>query len=587
MKEVPEFDQLYKLDDQAKRLIDLGKKLEGVVRHASTHACGLVISNESLTESVPLQYPTQNDGSIVTQYEMHSIEDLGLLKMDLLGLKNLTIIEDTLSRIYKVRNKSLKTENIPLDDKKTYQLFQQGATTSVFQLESDGMKRYLKQLKPSNFEDVIAMVALYRPGPMEFIPKYMKGKFNPESIRYLHPDLKPILENTYGIMVYQEQLMKVAQKIAGFSLSEADILRKAVGKKIMKLLLEQKEKFINGAIGKGTKKEVAEKLWEWVLPFARYGFNKSHSTCYAMIAYWTAYLKVNYSVEFMAAVLTSEKNDTEKIAILIDECQKMEIKVLPPDINESFKFFSVVPNENKIRFGLLAIKNVGQNVVEAIVTERKANGPFLSITDFISRVGAQNLNKRSLESLIKTGAFDKFEERSSLLFNLERLLEWSREQRKNKENGQRGLFDEAQSDDSPIKLDEAPPLSEKEILTWEKELLGLYISSHPLEEFKEILTKKTLPLSKVALSVSGRSVKIGGIISSIKKIITKKGQPMLFVKLEDQTDKVELVVFPTLTAQNQEVLQENKIVIVNGRVDNRTGEPKVVCNDVQELVKEN
>ena len=586
IKEVPEFSQLYKMDDQAKRLIDLGKKLEGVVRHASTHACGLVISQDPLTESVPLQHPTQDDGSIVTQYEMHSIEDLGLLKMDLLGLKNLTIIEDTLTRIYKVRNKSLKIEDIPLDDKKTYRLFQEGMTTSVFQLESDGMKRYLKQLKPTKFEDVIAMVALYRPGPMEFLPQYIKGKANPTIIRYIHPELKPILENTYGIMVYQEQLMKIAQKVAGFSLSEADILRKAVGKKIIELLLEQKEKFINGAINKGTSKEVAQRLWEWILPFARYGFNKSHSTCYAMIAYWTAYLKVHYSVEFMAAVLTSEKNDTEKIANLISECKKMKIPVLPPDINESFKYFSVVPDEHKIRFGLLAIKNVGQNVVEAIVKERKANGPYQSITDFIGRVGSKNLNKRSLESLIKTGAFDEFEERNKLLSNMERLLEWSREQQKNKDSGQKGLFDSVQTKESPLTLEDAPPASKGEKLIWEKELLGLYISSHPLEEFKTILTKKTLSLNRVALSVSGRTVKVGGIISGIKKVITKKGQPMLFVKLEDYTDKVELVVFPTVTAQNQETFQENKVVIVKGRVDNRSGEPKVICNDIQELIKE-
>ncbi len=585
LQEISEFSQLYRLDDQAKRLIDLGQRLEGVVRHASTHACGLVISQEPLIESVPLQHPTQDDGSIVTQYEMHSIEDLGLLKMDLLGLKNLTIIEDTLTRIYKVRNKSLKTEDIPLDDQKTYKLLQEGMTTSVFQLESDGMKRYLKQIKPTQFEDVIAMVALYRPGPMEFLPQYIKGKANPTTIRYIHPELRPILENTYGIMVYQEQLMKIAQKVAGFSLSEADILRKAVGKKIMKLLLEQKEKFINGAINKGTSKEVAQRLWEWILPFARYGFNKSHSTCYAMIAYWTAYLKVHYSVEFMAAVLTSEKNDTEKIANLISECKKMKIPVLPPDINESFKYFSVVPEENKIRFGLLAIKNVGQNVVEAIVQERKASGPYQSITDFISRVGSNNLNKRSLESLIKTGAFDEFEERNRLLSNMERLLEWSREQQKNKANGQKGLFDTIQREESPLALEDAPPASKSEKLNWEKELLGLYISSHPLEEFKTILIKKTLSLNRVALSVSGRTVKVGGIISSVKKVITKKGQPMLFVKLEDYTDKVELVVFPTVTSQNQEILQENKIVIVNGRVDNRSGEPKVICNDIQELIK--
>ncbi len=591
LKKIDEFKQVYETDEKATRLIDLAKKLEGVVRHASTHACGVVMSKEPLTEIVPLQHPTQNDETIVTQYEMHAIEDLGLLKMDLLGLKNLTIIEDTLARIYKVKNKSIKIEDIPLDDKKTYQLLQKGETTSVFQLESDGMKRYLKQLKPTEFEDIIAVVALYRPGPMQFIPKYIQGKHNPQIVKYLHPKLEPVLKNTYGIMVYQEQLMKVAQAIAGFSLSDADILRKAVGKKIKELLLEQKEKFIKGAINQEIEKEIAQKIWEWILPFARYGFNRSHATSYAMIAYRTAYLKTNYPVEFMAAALTSEKNDIEKIAFLIEECKRMEIEVFPPDINESFRNFSVVPKQDKIRFGLLAIKNVGHNVVEAIVDERKKNGHFISVEDFISRVSSKDLNKKSLESLIKAGAFDKFEERNKLLENLEKLLEFSREKQKNKINGQKGLFDSGPENNNfknnnGITLANTKPASKKEKLTWEKELLGLYISSHPLENFKKILEKRTLPLMNVSQDITGRIIKIGGVISGIKKIITKTGKPMLFVKLEDQTSKVELVVFPSIIEQNQNVFQENKIVMVKGRVDTRDGIPKIICNQIEEIIEE-
>ncbi|MCK4520529.1 DNA polymerase III subunit alpha [Candidatus Parcubacteria bacterium] len=593
LERIDEFKQLYQSDEKAVTLIDLAKKLEGVVRHASTHACGVVISEKPLTELVPLQHPTQNDETIITQYEMHSIEDLGLLKMDLLGLKNLTIIEDTLARIYKVQNKSIKIEDIPLDDKKTYEILQKAQSTSVFQLESDGMKRYLKQLKPTEFEDIIAMVALYRPGPMQFISSYIKGKNNPKKIKYIHPKIEPILKNTYGIMVYQEQLMQVTQQLAGFSMAEADILRKAVGKKIKKLLLEQKEKFIKGATNEGVQKEIAEKIWEWILPFASYGFNRSHAASYAMIAYRTAYLKANYPVEFMAAALTSEKNDIEKIAFLIEECKKMGIEVLAPDINESFRNFSVVPEENKIRFGLLAIKNVGHNVVEAIVRERKEKGQFLSINDFMNRISSKDINKKSLESLIKTGAFDRFEERNKLLQNMEKLLEFSRETHKNKTNGQKGLFDSFSGNsqgknlnNNSITLASAPLAAKKERLNWEKELLGLYITSHPLEDFKKAFEKKVLPLFKISQDITGKIVRIGGVICGIKKIIAKNGKPMLFVKLEDQTDKIELVVFPSIIEQNPTIFQENKIVMVKGRVDNRGGVPKIICNEIEEVVEE-
>src|SRR3989339_1152877 len=363
LENVSEFSDLYKNDPQAKRLLDIAKKLEGVARHASTHACGVVIAKDPLTESVPLQHPPGPGGenSIVTQYEMHAIEDLGLLKMDFLGLKNLTIIEDTLARIYVVRNEKVNIDNIPQGDQKTYELLQQALTTSVFQLESDGMKRYLKELIPSNFNDITAMVALYRPGPMQFIPDYIARKHGSQKISYLHPKLEPILKETQGICIYQEQLMKIAQEICGFTLGEADVLRKAVGKKIKELLDAQETKFINGAIKNGVSKKIAAELWQWILPFAAYGFNKSHSAAYATIAYQTAYLKSHYPVEFMASVLTSERADVERIPFLIDECKKMEVEVLPPNINESLKNFTVVEGKKQsvggqIRFGLLAIK---------------------------------------------------------------------------------------------------------------------------------------------------------------------------------------------------------------------------------------
>jgi len=583
LKKVKEFKEMYESDSQAKKLIDLAKKLEGVARHASTHACGVVISKDPLSDYVPLQHPTQNDEAVVTQYEMHSIEDLGLLKMDFLGLKNLTIIEDTLARIYVVKGEKIAIDKIPHDDEATFKIFQDANTTGVFQLESDGMKRYLKELKPTKFQDIDAMIALYRPGPMELIPSYVKRKHGKERIEYLHPKMEPILKDTYGIIVYQEQLMKVAQELAGFTLGEADILRKAVGKKIKELLQSQGEKFITGCEKNGIKKEDAKKIWEWILPFARYGFNRAHSTAYATVAYQTAYLKARYPVEFMASLLTSEKTDVERIAILIGECKRMKIVVLPPNINESLKNFTVVPKENKIRFGLLAIKNVGENIIDSITNERKLNGPFKSVEDFIQRINSKDLNKKSLESLIKAGAFDGFAERNQLLQNLERLLEWARENSKNKINGQKGLFDGIK-DVKKIILLSASPASTFDKLSWEKELLGLYVSSHPLEDFRKVFENKTFSISKITSDLANKKIKIGGIISGIKKIITKNGSPMLFIKVEDLTDKTEVVVFPSIIERNPTALQENKVVFIKGRIDNRNGETKVVAEEVEEVI---
>jgi len=571
----------------ARRLIDLGKKLEGVARHASTHACGVVISAEPLTNSVPLQRSTkEGEESVITQYEMHSIEDLGLLKMDFLGLKNLTIIEDTLARIYVLHNQlKIDLDKIPYDDQKTFELLQQALTTSVFQLESDGMKRYLKELVPSTFEDITAMVALYRPGPMQFIPDYIERKHGNQTITYLHPKLEPILKDTYGICIYQEQLMKIAQEVCGFTLGEADVLRKAVGKKIKDLLDAQEAKFVEGAVKNGASKKIAEELWQWVLPFASYGFNKSHSAAYATIAYQTAYLKAHYPVEFMAAVLTSEKSDVERIAFLIDECKKMNVEVLPPNINESLKNFTVVEGKQQIRFGLLAVKNVGVNIIDAIVEERKIAGPFKSIGDFIYRVKSKDLNKKSMEALIKAGAFDHFSERNQLLENLEKMLEIARESTKNQNSNQIGLFANTNIQiNHEIKLDPATPATNFIKLGWEKELLGLYVSSHPLYDFKKLFEKRATPVVKIDASFVNKKVVIGGLISSVKKIITKNGKPMLFIKFEDLSGRTEVVVFPNLLERNPEALQENKIVFVAGRVDDRNGEIKVIADDIQEII---
>ncbi|XOB42472.1 MAG: DNA polymerase III subunit alpha [Candidatus Nealsonbacteria bacterium] len=584
LAKIPEFRQLYETDSKAETLINLAKKLEGVARHASTHACGIVISANPLDNIVPLQHPTQNDNNIITQYEMHAIEDLGLLKMDFLGLKNLTIIEDTLTRIYAIHKKKIDIENLPLNDRQTYKLLQKGKTVGVFQMESGGFQRYLKQLKPDEFEDIITILALYRPGPISLIPEYIARKQGRSKIEYLHPKLKEILKETYGLLVFQESLMLIAQKLAGFSLAEADVLRKAVGKKIKKLLVEQKQKIIKGMKENGIEENVARKIWEWILPFARYGFNKSHSCAYAMIAYQTAYLKTHYPVEFMSALLTAEKSDVERIGFLIDECKKMGIEVLAPNINESWRNFSVIPHKKQMRFGLFAIKNVGEGIVNTIIDERKERGPFQSINDFILRINSKGLNKKSLESLIKAGAFDKFEERNQLLFNLERLLSYSRETQRMKSNGQIGLFDGIQTS-TEIKLETTEAATKSEKLSWEKELLGLFVSAHPLDDYRNILEKKTTKIAQLAKFPTRRTIRIGGIISKIKKIITKKGRPMLFMSLEDLSDKIEVVVFPSIIEKKPTLFKENKIVFVSGKISNRSTTPKLICEDIEEIIE--
>jgi len=580
---VKEFQELYLNDEKAQRLIDYAKKIEGCARHVSTHACGVVISSQPLEEFIPLQHATQNKKIVVTQYEMHSIEELGLLKIDFLGLKNLTIIEDTLNLISQLRGKKIEIENILLDDKKTFKLLQRGETTGVFQLESEGMKRYLKQLKPNTIEDIIAMLALYRPGPMNFIPDYIAGKHKKKKIEYLHPKLKPILAETFSIPVYQEQIMKIAQELAGFSLVEADVLRKAIGKKIRALLLQQKEKFISGCKKNNIDEETALKIWHWFEPFARYSFNKSHSTAYAIIAYQTAFLKTHFPLEFMTSLLTSDLHDVERVGFLISECKRMGIEVLPPDINESLEnFTTILPN--KIRFGLLAIKNVGHNTVKAIVNERIAKGPYRSIFEFVQRINPKDLNKKSFEALIKAGCFDRLGERNQLLENLERLLELCRESQKMKMEGQKGLFDNL-SQGVSFKLFPAKPATSIEKLKWEKELLGLYVTSHPVERFKKFLEKKVLPLSQISQDLAGRVVKIGGVISSIKKVLTKNGKPMLFTKIEDREAKIEVIVFPGTIERYSEIFQQDKVVIIKGRVDTRDGIPKVICEEALEIIE--
>lgn len=586
LETTPEMKTLYADDEEAKRLIDSARKLEGVARHASVHACGIVISDEPLVNLVPLQRAPQGEDTVITQFEMHSVEDLGLLKMDFLGLKNLTIIEKTIRLIRENHGVTIDIDKLPLDDKKVFQLLQAGDTTGVFQLESSGMRHYLKELKPTELEDIIAMGALYRPGPMELIPHYIKRKLGKEEITYLHHRLEPILKKTYGVGVYQEQMMRIARDLAGFTLAEADTLRKAIGKKIKKLLDEQKEKLIEGMIKNGIDKKTAQNIWELFPPFARYGFNRSHAACYAVIGYQTAYLKAHYPVEFMTSLLNISGTEIERINFLIAEAKHLQIKVLPPDINLSFQNFTVdAPN---IRFGLLAIKNIGANIVNFIIEERSHGGIFQDLSDFLNRVHHRDLNKKSLESLIKSGAFDSLGvERGQALDNIEELLKYNQYAKKNGQSNQYGLFGAANS--AVLKMKPGKPVDKSLILSWEKELLGLYLTDHPWNAYLPKVKDKVKPLGEVAKlpkngnGNGGPRLRLAGIISGIQKIMTKNGQPMLFVTLEDLNDNLEILVFADTLAKYPLIWQENKAVMVNGRISWRNDEPKLICDEIKEL----
>jgi len=594
IENISELKQKYQREDKVKKLLDMAQKLEGVARHASTHACGVVISKEPLINYLPLQSATKGETSIITQYSMKYVEAIGLLKMDFLGLSNLTVIKNCLRIIKKVKNKDINLSELPMDDKKTYELFSKGNTTGVFQLESSGMKRYLKQLKPTCFEDIIAMVALYRPGPMENIPDYILGKHGKKKITYLHPKLEPILKATYGIAVYQEQLMQIARDLAGFTYGQADVLRKAVGKKIIKLLQEQKEKLISGMVNNKIPKVTAQKIWAYIEPFAAYGFNKSHAACYALISYWTAYLKAHFPSEFMAALLTYDFGNLDRVAIEINECEEMGIKVLPPSVNLSFVEFGVTPDNKNITFGLSAIKGVGYKVSEMIVENRKKLGKYMDLEDFIKRLGSEVINKKTIESLTKAGAFDCFKERNEILEGIETVLKYSSQIHKQNKSGQIGLFDTSKKTDSnfnKIEFPESIPSSKKQRLAWEREYLGIYLSEHPLDDIKHLFGSSIKTIKSIDENNSKKIIKIGGVITSIQKIITKKSkEPMLFVKLEDITSNTEILVFPKVLKENSEIWQEDNIIMVEGVASNKEGVLKILANkayDLREKIKAN
>ncbi len=588
LQEVSELKEIYNNEEDAKTIIDTALKLEGISRHTSTHACGVVITPKPLVNYLPLQHAASDDKTIVTQYSLHAVEDLGLLKMDFLGLKNLTLIEAAIEIIEKIHNHKIDIEKIPIGDEKTFRLLQAGDTTGVFQLESSGMRRYLKSLSPTELEDIIAMVSLYRPGPMEFIDDYIKGKHGQKKITYLDKRLEPILSKTYGIAVYQEQIMEIARELAGFSYAEADVLRKAVGKKIKSLLDTQEKKMIDGLINNGCNEKTAKKIWEFILPFARYGFNRAHAACYAMIAYQTAYLKANYPTEFMAALLTANQNNLDRVAAEIEECKKIGIEVLPPDINESFSTFTVVAktiaaDSPRIRFGLATIKNVGLSIVKAIIKERKENGHYLSLADFLFRVHHKDLNKKSLESLIKSGTLDTLGERGQLLSNLDLLLQYNKYAKKSESSKQTSIFGLTTKSAPTLKLEPAEKNSEAKNLSWEKELLGLYITSHPLKSLAPYLQQTKVITCKELPKFLNQPVQLVGVIDKIKKIITRKGETMLFVSLEDYTTSTEIIVFPNLYKTTRELWLEGQIILVKGKVSNKDNEIKVIAEEIRKL----
>jgi len=577
---VIELKNLYERDQDVKKLIDAAKKLEGVARHASIHACGIVITKEEIVNYTPLQRAPQDENSIITQYDMYSLESLGLLKMDLLGLRNLTIIEDALNIIEQTTGEKINFSQLDEKDKKTFELMQKGETVGVFQLESQGMRRYLKELKPTDMEDLIAMISLYRPGPMDLIPHYIARKYGKEKITYLHPKLEPILKSTYGIAIYQEQLLQIAKDLAGFSLGEADLLRRAIGKKIKSLLDAQKQKLIQGMIERDINQDIAEKIWEFIEPFAQYGFNRSHSACYAQIAFRTAYLKAHYPLEFMTALMNNEATETERAAQLINECRRMRITVLPPDLNESFEKFSVVKEKNAIRFGLLAIKNVGENIVKEIIKERERNGRFENIENFLQRICHKDLNKKSLESLTKAGVFDSLAEREKLIANLDNLLSYNQEVRRISLSPQINLFSKELALPT-LTLKETEPMPLEEKLKFEKELLGVYISDHPVRRYEAKFKKLNVrPLNEISEKLVNKKVRVGGVITEIKKILTRNGRSMLAVILEDTSDTAEITVFPDTLEKTLTFWQKDSIIILEGRVNKNNDHLNIVCEKI-------
>lgn len=588
LEENQELLKMYKKEADVKDIIDLGKKIEGCARHISVHAAGVVIAPRPILEFSPLQRDPKG-GKIITQYDMYSIDEnnAGLLKFDFLGIRNLSILAHAVQLVKKTREIHVDIENVPVDDMKTFEMLARGETEGLFQLNGGGMTRYLKELRPTTIHDINAMVALFRPGPMETIPQYIERKRNAHLVSYLDPRMRDYLENSYGLLVYQDDVLLTSITLAGYSWLQADTLRKAMGKKIPEVMQAEKEKLIKGFIeyGKLTP-QLADTLWKLIEPFAAYGFNKAHAASYGKVAYQTAYMKANFPVEYMTAVLTAESGDVDTVSIMVAECKRMNIPVLPPDINESFGDFTVILKTNEtekdaIRFGLYSIKNFGQGVADAIIAERKENGKFTSLSNFLSRTKSDALNKKGLEALIKCGALDSFGERGSMMGNIETLLQFHRDA--TKEQTQDSLFG-GMGGDTEVRLAPAEVASMDTRLVWEKELLGLYVSGHPLDKYKPKLAQRPMTLKEMKQRVRpGMTVIASGMIESVRVILTRGGDQMAFVKVADFDDNVEAVIFPKLYAEQKDLIQTEKIISLKGKLSNRNGELSIVTDALKAL----
>ncbi len=591
LKEEPDLKKLYETNAEVKRLLDLAKKVEGCARHTSIHAAGVVIAPSQLTDFTPIQYEVGGT-RLTTQYEMKSVEAAGVLKNDFLGIRNLSILGKAVEIVEKTTGNRVDIYTLPLDDKLTFEMLSRGETMGTFQLGGSGMTRWLKELKPSTIDDIMAMVALYRPGPMESIPEYIKRKHNPEFVKFLDPRLKDILEASFGLLVYQDDVMLTAIKLAGYDWMDADKFRKAMGKKIPEEMAKQKEQFYKGCQEYGkVKKEIINELWTAIEPFAAYGFNKAHAASYGIVAYQTSYMKAHYPVQYMTAILQAEAGDADKVAPIVHECERMGIEVLPPDVNESFRNFAMVskPGEKgRIRFGLKAIKNVGEHICDVIYEERKKNGPYKTMEDLLERVQDKDLNKKSLESLAQAGALDCFGiDRGVLLASTEQIIFFARENKEQKQSGQHSLFASAGlSVQSKIMYKRALPASLDQKLQWEKALLNIYVSSHPFAEFQKVLQNKIIPLSDVEVAPRNGWVIVGGVVDSVTKKITKKGEIMMFVRLEDRSGSMEMLVFPKTYQSTQALWVAGTCVCVVGKTPKEEGDNKVFVENAYLLTKD-
>ncbi|MDP2652236.1 MAG: DNA polymerase III subunit alpha [bacterium] len=602
----PDLKALYDEDDDTREIIDLAKRIEGCVRHVGVHAAGIVVAPTPLIEWTPIQPDPKGTGKLITQYDMYSITDeyggVGLLKFDFLGIKNLAILADSVRRVKETRGIAVDIENVVIDDTKTFEMLAAGQTEGVFQLNGSGMTRWLKDLKPTTIHDINAMVALYRPGPMETIPQYIERKKNPRLINFLDPRMKEYLDFSYGLLVYQDDVLLTAIKLAGYSWLQADALRKAMGKKIPAVMQAEKEKLLKGFVEYGKlSKEKAEKLWSLIEPFAAYGFNKAHAASYGKVAYQTAYMKANYPVEYLASLLTADSGDTEQIALFVAEATRMGVKVLPPDVNESGTDFTVIQNvkdvvrptsdvgrttsniNEAIRFGLSSIKNFGDGISEAIISERKAHGAFKTLSDFLSRVGSKNLTRKSLESLIKCGALDSLNpSRGTLLENIETILAFHRDA--TAVAPQDSLFGIALSPVPSLTLPAGKSISLLDKLAWEKELLGIYISGHPLDAHNGMVAKAKLTIAKIkAEPQPGMLIILPVLIVSVRALLTKSGEKMAFIKLEDKTDSIEAVVFPKLFKTHAAAIVPGACLLVKGKVSIRNGETSIAIEELKPL----